>query len=395
MPRILFVQRLEPDPNGGGGNHRVYQIKQDLIEAFGDSEIDSVKVNEVIKKKDKYNISYWIRDIKNRFHFLFQAVLSGFNINSTLQYLFRLLIYTNNPFGLLNLDPYYRYLGTHGKPDICILDHPQLLNIARYNNDKGIVNLYCCHNIETFTNIMHKQEKRKNRIESGLHWSAELEMFHLCRERLMISQIEVNILRGLGFSATYYPYLPVDEIKSRSSQIRQERQAGSHENRFFIMVGSSFYAPTKNGFRWIIRNALENGLPPGVHIIIGGRGGKKLEEEFGSIRGIEFRDEIEQSELNELMKSAIAMLVPHLSGFGSVTRLSEMSCAGLPVITTKFAVEGLAPPPGVYAVNEKWEEWCKAMEHLMNHYEEVTPLDYEAWELSQPKPLKEIVSKYL
>src|SRR4051794_4920381 len=41
-PHVLFVSHFEPTPAGHGGNHRTYQIAQQLREAFGHEAVTYV-----------------------------------------------------------------------------------------------------------------------------------------------------------------------------------------------------------------------------------------------------------------------------------------------------------------------------------------------------------------
>ena len=161
------------------------------------------------------------------------------------------------------------------------------------------------------------------------------------------------------------------------------------------MLGSCFWPPTKEGFVWVLENIKRFGLPEGAELIVGGKDGSFLEKELGSIDGVEFRDRLEQSEFDYLMQKAVAMLVPNQTGFGALTRLSEMSCAGLPVITTKHSVEGVSPPPGVLVVDTKWDLWSEAMKDLMDSPSEDNHSDYDLWEELQPNPIKNTLQKYL
>ena len=394
MSKIIHIQRFTPNPEGSGGHHRIYQNYQDLIAPFGVSEVGVVTLNYT-KKTEQSRKSYYINALSERFSSISLAIRHKFNPPTLLQALLSKSIESRNPFGSVSLEPYIHYVEKNGKPDVCIVDYPTFIELARYNKEKGIVTVYCSQNIESFSNVVNKVDVSSMRVNCALQWAAELEMLNLCQERLMISLSETSMIRGLGLSAIYYPYFPVNEIRSRLMRVRQERANSDIERGLFLMVGSVFHAPTGDGFRWFLRNVKENGLPDGMHIIVGGKGGDNLMEEFGALQGVEIRGRLEQAELDGLMKKACAMLIPQRSGFGSVTRISEMACAGFPVITSEHAIAAMQAPPGVRVVSDEWHAWESVMQAIVKHPQANTLKEYEAWEDNQPKPLTGVLGKYL
>jgi len=395
MAKIIQIQRYNPNPEGSGGSHRVYQNYQNLITSFGESEINVISLGIIGNTDRRWKSFFYKRALFERLSSLSEAILHKANPIILLQALMEKSTEIRNPFGLVSLDPYFRYLEKNGNPNICIVDHPLLIDLARYNHENNIVTIYCSLNLESFTNIVHKVGDSFSRIVSGLQWMAELEMLNLSQERLMISLLETNVVRGLGLSAIYYPYLPVNEIRSRLIQIRQERITSDIDKGLFLMIGSIFHEPTGEGFRWLVKNVKENGLPAGMRIVVGGVGGEDLAKEFGTMPDLEIRGRLPQDELNGLMKRASAMLIPQQSGFGEVTRISEMACAGIPVIISEYALASMKSPPCVKAVPYEWNAWVSAMEEIKEHPEANTLEEYEAWEALQPKPLMGVIAKYL
>jgi len=52
-------------------------------------------------------------------------------------------------------------------------------------------------------------------------------------------------------------------------------------------------------------------------------------------------------------------------------------------------------PPGIQVVPDEWKAWKLAMQRIVEHPEVSTLEEYEAWEEKQPKPLTEVLRKYL
>ena len=87
---------------------------------------------------------------------------------------------------------------------------------------------------------------------------------------------------------------------------------------------------TAKGVGWFLHNIKQTGLPTGCRIIVGGRGTERYSELFKDIPGLEFRGWISNEELTDLLSRVKAFLAPQLSGFGALTKISELTCAGSP-----------------------------------------------------------------
>jgi glycosyltransferase involved in cell wall biosynthesis len=395
MARIIHIQRFDPNGEGFGGSHRVYQNYQDLVKSFSHDEIGVIPLSNSTKRIDRNRVSYYRRSISERIANIRQVIHYKSNRTILIQTLMDQSLEFKYPFGLACIDPYLQYLEKKGKPDVCIVDHPCYIDLACYNDKNDIATIYLPHNLEAFTRIVHEVDDSFMRIDCGLLWMAELQMLNLCKDRLMISLLETSLVRGLGLSVFYYPYLPVKDIRSRLLYLREQRLGGSIEKGLFLMVGSIFHRSTGEGFRWFLDNIKENGLPKGVHIVVGGGSGESLSSEYGALPRVEITGRIKQDELEELMKRACAVLIPQRSGFGALTRIPEMSCAGVPMIASEHSISAMHAPPGVRFVQDNWKDWISAMQDANDHPKTVSLTEYKDWEKSQSIPIKAVVQKYL
>lgn len=394
MPKIIHFHRNYPDPQGSGSHHRIYQNYFDLTEVLSQTEVGVIPLYAERQREENQNNNIYFR-LTNKFKCIKQVIRHKCNFVPLINGLLNERIRMANPFGNVSLELYIKYIAKHGKPKLCIVDYPCFLEIAYFNKKNNITTVYCPHNIETFTNFLKYNRNDGLNIRNALDWVAEIEMLNVCQERLMISPLETNILRGLGFSTTYYPYLPVSVIRSHFLQIRKERDSGKIDKKLFLMVGSIFHRPTGDSFRWLLRNVKEFGMPDDFKIVVGGKGGEILASEFEGVPGLIIKGFIEQQEFDSLLTRASGMLIPQKSGFGSLTRIPEMSCADIPIITSDYATSTLNSPPGLIVVSTEWSSWINAMQKVstqptINNYN-----DYEAWESKQPKPLKSIIERYL
>ena len=88
-----------------------------------------------------------------------------------------------------------------------------------------------------------------------------------------------------------------------------------------------------------------------------------------------------------MLARVTAVVGPQHQGFGALTRVPELSCAGVPVLVSRSATYAQDPPPGAVAVDDGWDAWCAAMESISRAGQVVAAGDYEAWEAAQARPL--------
>ncbi len=394
MTNILFLPRHNIDPNGRGGHHRDYQILTNLREIFGNTEVGSLFLESTKPKRSTKIKNYWEESTK-RLNLLLFALRNKISPQILRNELIRIGPYFVNPFGELYLDDYFEYIKKNGKPKVCVVDFPMCLPIIKFNQLNNIPTIYCPHNIDSFDIHSHLLVSDNSRMSLSLSWLVELETLASTSERLMISKVETSIINGLGLSSYYYPYLPVGVIRERFMDIRFRRNKNKINNKLFLMLGSITHRTTEEGFRWFLNNSFKNGLPKGINIIVAGRGGEKFASEYINIPGIEFRGILDQLELSNYLNKVAGVLIPQFSGFGAVTRLAEMSCAGIPVIVSEHPINALHKPPGVIQLSGSWKNWVETIMNFQEISENNSFLEFEDWEKNQPNPLFEVINQYL
>ena len=78
-------------------------------------------------------------------------------------------------------------------------------------------------------------------------------------------------------------------------------------------------------------------------------------------------------------------------GFGALTRIPEMVCAGVPVLAFPHAGFAIDTPPGVEVLaDDSWPTLWQGIERAMANPMQVDPDAYRAWESSQPRPLQRV-----
>ena len=160
------------------------------------------------------------------------------------------------------------------------------------------------------------------------------------------------------------------------------------------MLGTGGHRSTWESFLWFVRSAQECGLPQGIRVVVSGRKTDQLLASGASVEGLELRGWLEQDELDKLLAQVQAVLVPQGSGFGALTRLPELSCAGIPAIVSRHPTYALDPPPGIDIVDDDWDSWCSGMEQIAGTGMRCDPDEYHRWEEDQVNPLEWVMGQW-
>jgi glycosyltransferase involved in cell wall biosynthesis len=393
--KAIFVSQFEPLAVGHGGNHRALQIQYDLKQVVGP---DNVLVASYAKWRRSQatapSAPPWL------------IVRAAARILCAVQRLrrraARLLPDDAVALAVRKFAPGRRYaapgfrrhyeslLADINGPAICVIEHFEFADLIEINRQRGIPTAICTQNIETFDGAIPLAISQPRRIYStSLDFADELLAIGKCDARLFISRVETAVIGGLGFESVYYPYLPVAEIRQRLDNIRRDRRAAPASEPFFLMLGSASHRTTRASFEWFIHNARVHGLPGGIRVIVVGAKTDQLDGANEQIEGLEFRGWVDQDELDRLLVRATAVLIPQLLGFGALTRLAEMACAGIPAIASAHCTLAIDRLPGLMPVENDWNAWCRQIERLAKQRRDPTAEEYEEWERRQPAALRE------
>jgi glycosyltransferase involved in cell wall biosynthesis len=240
---------------------------------------------------------------------------------------------------------------------------------------------------------MQLPKAHRNFRAVSLDFANELHVLAQCIERLFISRVETGLLSGLGFPSHDYPYLPIGAIRKRLVALRHRRSETPQTSGLMLIVGTAAHNTTGTSMRWFVEQALAHGLPSGVQVVLAGAYTDKLLPAGSKLPGLDARGWVEQAELDDLLVRAQAVLMPQLSGFGALTRVPEMACAGLPIILSRHATYGLTVPQGVVVVDNVWSDWRDAMLQVCSQPSTVTLAEYEQWEKTQSRPLSPLLTQ--
>lgn len=377
--KAVLVGHQAPRAVGHGGHRRAYQVRRDLEDALGPG-------NVVVADNpwDHYPGRTW-------------RTLPAQARRTASRYLenpLKLIARTRFASGFYSLPAFQSYyeglLDSVGTPAVAILEHAGFSGLLPVHARRGMRTVACVQNLESF-GMSEDLGGRWTLRAKALDFANELEALARCDHRLFISRVEAGLVCGLGLSGGYYPYLPVGEIKQRLERVREARARADVEPGLLLLLGTVGPVIRRSSFRWFLDQARSRGLPKGVRVVVAGLHTETLLAPGEHMAGVEVRGWLEEDALDAVLARAAAVLVPRQEGFGALTRMPELSCAGVPVLASRSVTFAQDPPPGTTIVDDSWDAWRAAMESAARSGWTTAAADYEAWAASQPRPLAGIL----
>jgi len=388
MTTAIFVTQFVPSDFGHGGDHRAYQILHDLELAVGRNNIKLISFprweREHALPRPNQNVWTFIaREVKRR--------IAYYRENPAR--IFANTVYTPKRFTIAEFfDHYLSIIKDVKRPAVCITEHTGFSELIDLNFQHGIPTISCIDNLESFDTGNFESRYPRQIFARVVDFANEFNVLVQCYERLFISKVEAGLIGGLGLSAQYYPYRAVGLIRRCLEDIRWRRTKAQIERGLFLLLGSAGHRSTGESFLWFVQQAKTNGLPDGVRIVVVGSKTDTLLPPGVEVPGLEFRGWVQQGELNRLMTSTQAVLIPQHGGFGALTRFAELSCAGIPCVVSRHPTYAVDLPPGFEVVGDEWGAWYRAMECLVRSNRRICA-GYSRWERSQPRTLQMAIEK--
>jgi hypothetical protein len=401
--RVFCVSHFLPSAVGHGGMHRAFQIAHDVRDVVGEAGFAAV------------NLAMWrqaraSRDAPGRRHAKLRQLGSTFSRIGP-----KLARVLDNPFKLITRDrypsaipfstrgwveqefiaDYQRLVSKERGPAVCIVEHAVFGEIVELNNQLGIPTISAFHNLESLDATRFDWRSRKTVYKVMTDLGNELRLLGQCSDRLFISKVEAGFVGGLGLECHYYPYLPTGAIREGLLATRRRRSAGEVEPGLILLLGSASRGVTGESMRWFVERLTDEGLPSGVRVVAVGYDTQTLLPPARTPAWLEPRGWVRQEELDTLLARAALAIIPQRLGFGALTRLPELTCAGVPVITFSHASRAIDPPPGVQAMDPDWSSVRAAMRDRLKGRTTVDTTAYERWEAEQPRPVREVLGRLL
>ena len=383
MPKIIYIPKFSPTPIGHGGNHRSYQIDHDLRHIVDDAQIIMLSFEDWLKKYLEVESSIG-RSVFSLKRLIRKRIENPFKIFSKEN--FALFDSLPKPF----LHEYLEIIRQE-KPDIAIIENAGFYRLIKINRMNQIRSICAPQNLDSLDIVRLNAHGPIIDPVFTSDFSNEMRALSKFDDRLMISSVESGFVGGLGMSNRHYPYLPVGEVRSSLLDVRESRIEFKPDRNIFLMLGTVSHPTTRDAFTWFLEQAKRHGLPKAAKIIIAGLEADSLLPQNEHIPGIQIKGWLEQEELDSILAAARAVLIPQFRGFGSLTRLSELSCAGIPTIVSIHPTIAAGKPPGCVSLAKNWEEWIRVIEEFQGTDDTVPIEEYLEWEVNQSYPLNQML----
>ncbi|MBV9892955.1 MAG: hypothetical protein JO020_02170 [Chloroflexi bacterium] len=392
-PSIVVVSHFEASAVGHGGMHRSLQVESDARKLVGDDHVTVLSL-------DRWRAARQRSEAHNG------HIGAGVGLSRSLRrYQVRARQLRDNPFKVFRIGrfataipfsttawveeqfvaEYERLVAADDKPKVCVIEHAVFGAIVELNRRLGIPTISAFHNLEALDVTRFDWRSRRNVLTIMTDLGNELRLLGDCTARLSISKVEAGFIGGLGLDCQYYPYLPVGVLRERLMATRAKREAVRTRGGPIVLLGSAGHAVTADSMRWFLAQVLDQGLPPEVGIVAVGSDTDVLLEKPPA--RVELRGWVNQPDLDALLMQASAVVIPQQSGFGALTRLPELACAGVPVIAFGHPVLAINPTPGLHVVPHDWRCLSRAMQEAAAEVRTVSSDEYQDWERAQPRPL--------
>jgi len=370
MTSVVLVTSRTPAAVGPGGRHRAYQLRFELESAFGPDRCHLL------------DLAGWRERLPDAArasrpaHPLALLYPTGFSPSGFA------------PRGFL--EAYEALVARLPGPVVTVVDDARLRPVVEAARRRDLSTVACLHNLESLDLATMGPRGWARPGSHLLDLAIELDALRGCDARLLISKVEAGIVGGLGLEADLHPYLPVGAIRDGLLAVRRARTSGQREPGLFPVLGSAMHATTRRALERLLLDVREQGLPPDTRLVfVGAR-----TEDLPGPRppGVEIRGWVDQPELDRLLVAATCVVVPQFSGFGAVTRIIELACAGVPVLVGRHPTFAIDVPPGVHVFDRDRTRLRDGLGAIAG----VTPptlAAWETWEAAQPRTLVPAVAR--
>jgi hypothetical protein len=184
-----------------------------------------------------------------------------------------------------------------------------------------------------------------------------------------ISREEQWLLAVYGLPSLFLPYYPAQENRAALARIRTQRACSARKDKVLIM-GTALNIPTLRGMQILLQHAAEIVRAAcGREVILAGYGTEALKSadlpaKFRVLGGVS-QEEMERW----LVEAAVCLCFQPGTG-GALTRISELLCAGVPVIANYVAARSYHNAPGVQVV--------ESIDHLLCALQNFSPQAFAA-----------------
>jgi hypothetical protein len=381
---IMLISSGPPDLSYGGGARRTHQLLHELRSQFGDDAVVHLQREEIVplSKSLLQRLSRKVKRararIRDRLENPFQIFLEhGYGQNRHIHHLQK---------------RYLELLAKFPRTRVCIVEHLEFAPLAVLNTFHGIRTFLApwglssmLLNLPYFVPALEAARGRRDTARERLqvraaftHLANELLTYAAAERSWFLSKVETGLVHAAGLSASYLPYYPVGKSVDILAKIRAQRDTQHIKTGLFVVNGNNI-DQNRMSLDVFIKRLSAEGLPSGAKIVIVGTDRRPASLEAANQPGIIFKGYLPQNEFDALMAKANAVLVPQSCGFGCLTRVPDMLCAGIPVIADTMVADATGKLPGAIYVAEEEGGWLEAMQTAMRERRVVVEEQVKPW----------------
>ncbi|HLY29187.1 MAG TPA: hypothetical protein VKQ72_22770 [Aggregatilineales bacterium] len=196
----VFLTYVAPNPVGGGGYHRSYQVHYELLNIFGADNVKVLNPKEVLRSS-RHGVALAPNKRPSRIINLLKARLRRFQ--AARENPFRLFVDTEFSLRRFShpkfLYHYENYVKSKERPDLCIVDHAGFYGVLQINRKYGIPTIACTQNLDSL--VANPDDSRWFLPAISHNFANEINFYKSCDARLFMSKVETAVINGLGYRA--------------------------------------------------------------------------------------------------------------------------------------------------------------------------------------------------
>jgi hypothetical protein len=364
--RILLLSS-GPPIDMGGGSRRTSQLLYELKARFGERAVAFVKRSDIAAdsltgiKWLSHKTSRAITRVRDRLENPFQMFVSGYGFSRHLGHM---------------VQNYRKILSQFPNIKICIVEHLEFAPLHILHSTLGIRTLIAPWFIGSMTLQLPYfvpalrascagMDTTRDRLQvraAFTHLANELLINSAVEKSWLLSKVEVGLFNAVGLHAGFLPYYPVGESMDYLQRIRTKRTRANIEAGLFVVAGSNIDHNRISTEDFLARSDISD-LPSNARIVIVGTDCRPANFDLARTSGskVVFRGRLSQSEFEELIVCAKAILIPQTCGFGQSSRVADMVSAGIPVIADRMVANATGEIPGAQYVPDTERGWSEAI----------------------------------
>lgn len=375
--KILYLTDTVPDPAAGGWARRIHQVIHELRACYGPDSVVVLSLREIQRPRG-FVARQWVR--------------ARFTARRWRDNPFQMAVrerYAARYFTAADRRAYEDRLRALGDVSLCIFEQTNFHALAAINARLGIrtiaapwafesTTMYLAGVVEAVDALRSRRPAPADRLVLRSAFTSlanELAMDASFDGVWFLSQVESGLFQACGLPAGYFPYYPAGEARELLQAVARRRRP----ERDLLLVTGSSNAQNMKGLATLLRDLTSGERKSAPRIVVTGVEQSAARFDTAIPSGVHFAGRVDDAEFTRLLESARAVLIPQVCGFGCMTRVTDMLCAGIPVVADSIVANAIGRPPGAEFVARGEGQWSRACEGLLKSEGEVPREEFAAW----------------